>query len=110
MSRFQEYIESDQGPEDLCKEIEQLNKRLADAYSTVQKTRCRILPAEVAAFRRCKMTAEEKAEEYVKGLCKTCTFDTCRHNALQTCAIKESLKQAYLDGLEASKPKWHKIT
>ena len=33
MSRFQEYIESDQGPEDLCKEIEQLNKRLADAYS-----------------------------------------------------------------------------
>ena len=37
MSRFQEYIESDQGPEDLCKEIEQLNKRLADAYSIYDK-------------------------------------------------------------------------
>ena len=37
MSRFQEYIESDQGPEDLCKEIEQLNKRLAEAYSIYDK-------------------------------------------------------------------------
>ena len=45
------------------------------------------------------MTDEEKAENYAKGLCKTCTFDTCKHNALQTCAIKESLKQAYLNGL-----------
>lgn len=37
MTRFQEYIESDQGPEDLCKEIEQLNKKLADAYSIYDK-------------------------------------------------------------------------
>ena len=56
-----------------------------------------------------ELTDEEIAENYAKGLCKTCTFDTCRHNALQTCTIKESLKQAYLDGLEASKPKWHEI-
>lgn len=49
------------------------------------------------------MTDEEKAENYAKGLCKTCTFDTCRHNALQTCAIKESLKQAHLAGLKAGK-------
>ena len=56
-----------------------------------------------------KMTDEEKAENYAKGLCKTCTFDTCRHNALQTCAIKESLKQTYLAGLKAGKPKWHKV-
>ena len=49
------------------------------------------------------MTDEEIAENYAKGLCKICTFDTCRHNTLQTCAIKESLKQAYLDGLKAGK-------
>ena len=56
------------------------------------------------------MTDEEKAENYAKGLCKTCTFDTCRHNALQTCAIKESLKQAYLDGhTEGRKEKWHDL-
>ena len=55
------------------------------------------------------MTDEEKAENYAKGLCKTCTFDTCRHNTLQTCAIKESLKQAHLDGLKANKPKWHDL-
>ena len=47
------------------------------------------------------MKDEEMAEEYAEGLCKTCTFDTCRYNTLQTCAIKESLKQAYLAGLEA---------
>lgn len=55
------------------------------------------------------MTDEEMAEEYAKGLCKTCTVDTCRYNTLQTCAIKESLKQAYLAGLEAGRPKWHKV-
>lgn len=55
------------------------------------------------------MTDEEKAENYAKGLCKTCTFDSCRHNTLQTCAIKESLKRAFLDGLKASRPKWHKV-
>ena len=49
------------------------------------------------------MTDEERAENYAKGLCKTCTFDTCRHNTLQTCATKESLKQAHLDGLKAGK-------
>ena len=46
------------------------------------------------------MTDEEIAEEYAKGLCKTCTFDTCRHSIIQTCAIKESIKQAYKDGAE----------
>lgn len=75
------------------------------------------------------MTDGEMAEEYAKGLCKTCTFDTCRYNTLHTCAIKESLKQAFHAGLEAGKdmaeadlatiaymqgaeryrPKWHKV-
>ena len=55
------------------------------------------------------MTDEEKAEEYAKGLCKTCKVDVCRHSTIQTCAIKESLKQAHLDGLEADRPKWHKV-
>lgn len=60
------------------------------------------------------MTDEEMAEAYAEVLCQTCTLDTCRHNILQTCAIKESLKQAYLDGLKAGKgmnisTKWHKV-
>ena len=55
------------------------------------------------------MTDEETAEEYAKGLCKTCTVDTCRYNIFQTCAIKESIKQAHLAGLNASRPKWHKV-
>ena len=57
------------------------------------------------------MTDEEIAEEYAKGLCKTCTFDTCRHSIIQTCAIKESIKQAYKDGAEFGYNKaneWHK--
>lgn len=55
------------------------------------------------------MTDEEIAEEYAKGLCKTCKVDVCRHSTIQTCAIKESLKQAHLDGLKAGRPKWHKV-
>lgn len=55
------------------------------------------------------MTDEEMAEDYAKGLCKTCTLDTCRHNILQTCAIKESIKQAHFDGLKAGRPKWYKV-
>lgn len=55
------------------------------------------------------MTDEEMADKYAKGLCKTCTLDTCRYNTLQTCAIKESLKQAYLAGFNAGRPKWHKV-
>lgn len=54
---------------------------------------------------------EKEAEEYAKGLCKTCTFDTCRHNTLQTCAIKESLKQAFQQGAEFGYNKaneWHR--
>ena len=43
------------------------------------------------------------AEEYAKGLCKTCKVDVCRHSTIQTCAIKESLKQAHLAGLKAGK-------
>ena len=75
------------------------------------------------------MTKDEMAEEYAKGLCKTCKVDVCRHSTIQTCAIKESLKQAHLAGLKAGKdmaeadlatvaymqgaerykPKWHKV-
>jgi len=55
------------------------------------------------------MTDEEMAEEYTKGLCKTCTVDICRYNIFQTCAIKESIKQAHLAGLKAGRPKWHKV-
>jgi len=55
------------------------------------------------------MTDEEMAEEYAEGLCKTCTLYTCRHNILQTCAIKESIKQAFLAGLKAGRPEWHKV-
>lgn len=55
------------------------------------------------------MTDEETAEEYAKGLCKTCTVDTCRYSIFQTCAIKESIKQAFLAGLKAGRPKWHKV-
>ena len=55
------------------------------------------------------MKDEEIAEEYAKGLCKTCKVDVCRHSTIQTCAIKESLKQAFLAGLEAGRPKWHKV-
>lgn len=55
------------------------------------------------------MTDEEMAEKYAKGLCKTCKVDVCRHSKIQTCATKESLKQAYLAGLKAGRPKWHKI-
>lgn len=54
------------------------------------------------------MIDEELAEEYSKGLCKTCTVDTCRYNTLQTCAIKESIKQAFLAGLKA-KTQWHNL-
>lgn len=54
------------------------------------------------------MTDKEMAEEYAKGLCKTCTLDTCRNNMLHTCAIKEYIKQAHLAGLKAGR-KWHKI-
>ena len=43
---------------------------------------------------------EKEAEEYLKVLCETCTFDTCRNNILHTCAIKESIKQAFLAGAE----------
>ena len=49
------------------------------------------------------MKDEEMAEEYAKGLCKTCKVDVCRHSTIQTCAIKESLKQAHLAGLKAGK-------
>lgn len=56
------------------------------------------------------MKDEEMAEEYAKGLCKTCKVDVCRHSTIQTCAIKESLKQAHLAGLKAGRPKWHKIS
>lgn len=49
------------------------------------------------------MTDEEMAEEYAKGLCKTCKVDVCRHSTIQTCAIQESLKQAHLDGLKAGR-------
>jgi hypothetical protein len=52
---------------------------------------------------------EKKAEEYTKGLCTTCTLDTCRNNTLHTCAIKEYIKQAFLAGLKAGRPKWHKV-
>lgn len=55
------------------------------------------------------MKDEELAEEYAKGLCKTCTVDTCRYNTLQTCAIKEYIKQAYLAGLKDSRPQWHNL-
>ena len=47
-----------------------------------------------------RMTDEEMAEKYAKGLCKTCKVDVCRYSKIQTCAIKESLKQAYLAGAE----------
>ena len=46
------------------------------------------------------MTKDEMAEEYVKGLCKTCKVDVCRYSKIQTCVTKESLKQAYLAGAE----------
>lgn len=55
------------------------------------------------------MTDEELTEEYAEVLCQTCTLDTCRHNILHTCAIKESIKQAFLAGLKAGKTKWHKV-
>lgn len=46
------------------------------------------------------MTDEEMAEKYAKGLCKTCKVDVCRYSKIKTCTTKESLKQAYLAGLE----------
>ena len=46
------------------------------------------------------MSDEEMAEKYAKGLCKTCKVDVCRYSKIQTCATKESLKQAYLAGAE----------
>lgn len=55
------------------------------------------------------MTDEEMAEEYTKGLCKTCRVDICRYIIFQTCAIKESIKQAHLAGLKAGRLKWHKV-
>lgn len=60
------------------------------------------------------MKDEEMAEDYAKGLCKTCTVDTCRYSTIQTCAIKESIKQAHFDGLKAGKGmnvpiKWHDL-
>ena len=55
------------------------------------------------------MTDEEMAEKYAKELCKTCTLDTCRYSTIQTCAIKEYLKQAHLAGLKAGRPKWHDL-
>lgn len=55
------------------------------------------------------MTDEEMANKYAKELCKTCTLDTCRYSTIQTCAIKEYLKQAFLAGLKAGRPKWHKV-
>lgn len=55
------------------------------------------------------MIDEEMAEDYAKGLCKTCTVDTCRYSTIQTCAIKESIKQAHFDGLKAGRPEWHKV-
>ena len=45
------------------------------------------------------MTDEEMAEKYAKGLCKTCKVDVCRYSKIKTCTTKESLKQAYLAGL-----------
>ena len=45
-------------------------------------------------------TSEEMTEEYAKGLCKTCTFDTCRYSTIKTCAIKESIKQACFAGIK----------
>ena len=56
------------------------------------------------------MTDEEMAEKYAKGLCKTCKVDVCRYSKIQTCAIKESFKQAYLAGAEFGYNKaneWH---
>ena len=49
------------------------------------------------------MADEEMTEEDAQGLCKTCTVDTCRYNTLKTCAIKESIKQAFLAGLKAGR-------
>ena len=43
---------------------------------------------------------EKEAEEYAKGLCKTCKVDVCRYSKIKTCVTKESLKQAYLAGAE----------
>ena len=56
-----------------------------------------------------EVTYEEMAEKYAKGLCKTCKVDVCRYSKIQTCTTKESLKQAYLAGLKAGRPQWHKV-
>ena len=56
-----------------------------------------------------EMADEEMAEKYAKGLCKTCKVDVCRYSKIKTCTTKESLKQAYLAGLKAGRPQWHKV-
>ena len=58
------------------------------------------------------MTDEEMAEKYAKSLYKTCKVDVCRYSKIQTCAIKESLKQAFQKGAEFGYNKaneWHKL-
>lgn len=51
------------------------------------------------------MTDEEMAEEYLRqGICQGCT-NICEGD----CAYAKPVKRAYLAGLKAGRPKWHKV-
>lgn len=51
------------------------------------------------------MTDEEMAEEYAKLNARQYKHNDC----IGFCTSKEEVKQAFLAGLKAGRPKWHKV-
>ena len=54
---------------------------------------------------------EEKAEEFANEKCKDCYMCSYSEhkNPYKICQRRKDRKQAFLAGLEAGRPKWHKV-
>jgi hypothetical protein len=57
------------------------------------------------------MTDEEMAEEYADEKCKDCYMCSYSEhkNPYKICQRRKDVKQAYLAGLKAGRPQWHKV-
>jgi hypothetical protein len=58
------------------------------------------------------MTDEEMAEEYADEKCKDCYMCSYSEhkNPYKICQRRKDVKQAYLAGLKAGRPQWHKLS
>ena len=57
------------------------------------------------------MTEEEMAEEYLDEKCKDCYMCSYSEhkNPYKICQRRKDRKQAFLAGLKAGRPQWHKV-